>query len=236
MSRVAVDPCRPNIESLLAVEREVVVEPDEVRERAIRRARAALPRNPRVRLVSCSAGPRRIRVGRVAAAAVMLSALCALAFYAGYRAKTQNPEEPVRAAAALKSVTVPPVSAVPAATSLPAKAPPAASTSRPAKPKPVGSAKSFTETEAYAMELGVLQPAQQAVARQDFASALAAIAEHRRRFPSGRLAEEREALRVKALLGLGRAAEAQRTGAAFRERFPRSALHGRIDEMLETQK
>jgi hypothetical protein len=86
------------------------------------------------------------------------------------------------------------------------------------------------------MELRVLQPAQRAVAQGSFASALAVIAEHQRRFPSGRLAEEREALRVKALLGLGRSAEAQRTGAAFRKRFPRSALHGRIDEMLGTRK
>ncbi len=86
------------------------------------------------------------------------------------------------------------------------------------------------------MELRVLQPAQQAVNRQDYASALGAIAEHQRRFPSGRLAEEREALRVKALLGLGRTAEAERAGVAFGERFPQSALRGRINRMLRTQK
>ena len=85
------------------------------------------------------------------------------------------------------------------------------------------------------MELRVLRPAQRAVARGEFASALAAVAEHRRRFPSGRLAEEREALRVKALLGLGRSVEAEQAGAAFHKRFPRSALDGRIDEMLGTQ-
>ena len=85
------------------------------------------------------------------------------------------------------------------------------------------------------MELRVLQPAQRAVARKDFASALAAISNHQRRFPSGRLAEEREALRVKALLGLGRAAEAERAGVAFGTRFPKSALVGRIDEMLRHQ-
>ena len=64
--------------------------------------------------------------------------------------------------------------------------------------------------------------------------ALAAIAEHQRRFPSGQLAEEREALRVKALLGLGRMSEAQSAGATFRERFSSSALRERIDEMLGT--
>jgi len=74
------------------------------------------------------------------------------------------------------------------------------------------------------------------VASHDFNTALSAIAEHQRLFPSGRLAEEREALRVKALLGLGRTAEAQRAGATFRSRFPKSALLGRIEEMLGNQK
>jgi hypothetical protein len=86
------------------------------------------------------------------------------------------------------------------------------------------------------VELRVLRPAQQAEWRGDFASALAAIADHQRRFPSGQLAEEREGLRVRALLGLGRIAEAQAAGAAFRRRFPHSALLERIDAMLEKHK
>jgi outer membrane protein assembly factor BamD (BamD/ComL family) len=96
--------------------------------------------------------------------------------------------------------------------------------------------KAATDSEIYAMELRVLQPAQRALARKDYASALASVAEHQRRFPSGRLAEEREALRVKALLGLGRDTEAKRAGTAFRTRFPQSALGGRMDEMLEAEK
>jgi hypothetical protein len=93
-----------------------------------------------------------------------------------------------------------------------------------------------SETEAFAKELSVLQPARQAVARQDFALALGAIAAHQRNYPAGKLSEEREALRVKALLGLGRVAEAERAGTAFHARFPRSALIGRIDEMLGRSK
>jgi TolA-binding protein len=94
--------------------------------------------------------------------------------------------------------------------------------------------KSAADGKADAMELQVLRPAQQAVSRGDFPSALAAIAEHQHRFPSGQLAEEREALRVKALLGLGRMSEAQSAGATFHERFSSSALRERIDEMLGT--
>ena len=236
MNRVSISPHRPEIESLFAVERELVREPDEVRDRAVQRAQAALPRNPRVRLVSYSRSPRR-RIGKVAGAAVMLSAACALAFYAGYRVKGNSRDEPVRAPAAVPSAVVPSVAKAPLATTSAAEIlEPATTDSRPAKTKPAVSPKPVTESEAYAMELGVLRPAQQAVARQDFAAALAAIAEHRRRFPSGRLAEEREALRVKALLGLGRDGEAQQAGAIFRKRFPRSALHERMDEMLGTPK
>ena len=50
-------------------------------------------------------------------------------------------------------------------------------------------------------ELHLLRLARAAVAREDFAAALPPIAEHARRFKDGRLAEEREALRVKALVG-----------------------------------
>jgi len=73
-------------------------------------------------------------------------------------------------------------------------------------------------------ELRLLAPAREAVARHDFGAALAAISEHARRFREGRLAEEREALRVKALAGLGNVREARAASAEFRRRFPRSAL------------
>src|SRR5206468_1667962 len=69
-------------------------------------------------------------------------------------------------------------------------------------------------------ELALLRTARAAVARQDFAAALVPISEHARRFKNGRLAEEREALRVKALSGLGRTDEARHAARAFEARFP----------------
>jgi len=56
------------------------------------------------------------------------------------------------------------------------------------------------------------------------------IAEHARRFPNGRLAEEREALRVRSLADSGRMADARRAVAAFGARFPRSVLLPRLQE------
>jgi outer membrane protein assembly factor BamD (BamD/ComL family) len=88
--------------------------------------------------------------------------------------------------------------------------------------------------ERYALELKVLQPARAALARGDFSAALASIAEHRRRFPDGQLSEEREALRVQALSGLGRNEEATRAAAAFRKNFPGSVLISRMQALRPT--
>jgi len=234
MSRVRLDAKLAPMESLLAVERELVPESDDVRDRVMRRAREALPRTSSVRSVTRSATPRRVKVAWAAAAAVLLSALCAIAFHSGYQMKSRSAAAPITAPLPVHSLVVLTVTTAPAAASDPNHPEPPPDEPPVAKTKPGGPAKSAADV--YARELRVLQPAQRAVARQDFDVALAAIAEHQRRFPSGRLAEEREALRVKALLGLGRNGDAQRAGVAFRERFPRSALRQRMDRMLETQK
>ncbi len=84
-------------------------------------------------------------------------------------------------------------------------------------------------------ELRLLERARAAVAREDFAAALPPLTEHARRFRDGRLAEEREALRVKALAGLGRTAEARRAMAAFEARFPRSPLLSAVNQMVNSR-
>jgi len=78
----------------------------------------------------------------------------------------------------------------------------------------------------YAAELALLEPARSALARGDNAAALSAIARHERDFEAGFLAEERSALRVRALWGMGRISEAEAAAKAFRARYPRSALLG----------
>jgi len=241
MNRVPLDlSMSEKIESMLAVERELAPGPDDVRERVIERARASLPHNRRA-LTEHSPSPRRARIGVAAAAAVVLSALCAVAFFAGYRIRNRS-AEPLKLPAVLSSSIVQQVPAPSVIVALSPVTPPSSQLSanseavlgvrRSANPSPRGAAKSALDIESYTKELRVLQPAREALARQDFNSALSAIAAHQRLFPSGRLTEEREALRVKALLGVGRTADAQHAGAAFRSRFPRSALLGRIEEML----
>ena len=97
---------------------------------------------------------------------------------------------------------------------------------------PLSAARPLTRSEGYAVELELLQQARTALARADFAAALAAIAAHERRFPNGQLAEEREALRVLALSGAHQSEDARRAATAFRKRFPHSLLLTRMNDAL----
>ncbi|HEX7453161.1 MAG TPA: hypothetical protein VF294_12785, partial [Polyangiaceae bacterium] len=109
-------------------------------------------------------------------------------------------------------------------------APPQVPTADPLRPSHSGA-----EGDPFAAELDLLSHAQAAYTHHDFSRALALISEHTRRFPNGHLAEEREALRVRSLLGSGRNEEAERATAAFARRFPRSVLLPRARESLSTR-
>lgn len=240
MNRSAPDYPRIDVESLLRFERDIVPQPTSVQTRALERARASLPRSHWARVVGDSPRPRSARVGRAAALVACLSGLSAAAYYAGY---LRGERESVTSAVPPASVAMP-VSGLPRLPEVPSASgsAPEVDSPRPfpVPPRPPGRAKPQTTSaqgsEAYQKELQALLPAQRAVAARDFGSALAAIGEHHRRFPRGKLAEEREALRIRALVGLGRRAEAQRAGAAFQKRFPRSALLERHDQMLEAER
>ena len=103
----------------------------------------------------------------------------------------------------------------------------------PQKTELAPSARPAPSVGAYSLELGLLQRARAAVASGRFSAALRAIAEHQRRFPAGHLQEEREALRVKALAGLGKTDEAHRAAEKFRSRFPDSVLSPRIEGAIQ---
>lgn len=86
--------------------------------------------------------------------------------------------------------------------------------------------------ESYRAELDLLQRAQAAYVGHDYGSALALATEHVRRFPNGRLAEEREALRIRSLAGSGRVDEARRATEVFAQHFPRSVLLPRLQKVV----
>jgi outer membrane protein assembly factor BamD (BamD/ComL family) len=81
-----------------------------------------------------------------------------------------------------------------------------------------------TSVDARADELAALKQARSAVARGDYTAALRLLDAHRRAFPKGRLLEEGEALRIKALWGSGRRDQARSALTSFQRRFPGSVL------------
>lgn len=228
MKHFTLEPLSAEMEGLLAKERDFPEERVELRARALARARAALDG---LSASSRSFWQRRVTL-LVAAALVFGFAAAAIAARLPLRRPT------VRLPSVLPSVAVTPPARAFENSSPSAEAPAAPSKIVSESPdRPTAEAKprrapASDANDAEALELGLLQRARGAVARAEFSTALDTISEHQRRFPAGRLREEREALRIKALAGLGRNDEARRAAERFRERFPRSVLSGRIEETV----
>lgn len=218
---------------LLAAER-VSREPEGLKQRALARALHAAAERPSSHELSRSLLPRavglrgrRLRFALLTAAAVAIAGLAT----AGMGLFQKSPSEPpVRAGvgAPARTADKEPVPARPG----PVLGPAPSVSSQPSSALRVHTAPTTGVAETvrppsartYAIELALLEPARSSIARGDYAGALGAVARHQREFPNGQLAEERSALRVRALWGLGRIAEAETAAAAFRQRYPRSAL------------
>lgn len=89
-----------------------------------------------------------------------------------------------------------------------------------------------SEGSQLARERAVLDLARAAAARGEPALALEQAERHRQQFPQGRLAEEREAMAIRALIALGRGSEARARADAFRASYPNSFLTPVIDSAL----
>jgi hypothetical protein len=80
-------------------------------------------------------------------------------------------------------------------------------------------------------EFRLLRAARRALSTEP-ARALGLADEHARRFPSGMLGQEREAIAIEALTRLGRASEARSRAKNFLGRFPRSPYRARVEKAL----
>ena len=216
-------PLPPEVDSLLDHERDIAPLPAVVRARSLARARAALVAGAARSSSRPMAAPRRMRWA--AAAALVCFGGAAIGAVA-YEVRVRLIKEPVARPAARPVATRPALTALPEAPI--AEAPVAAA---PSTAPDTHAAPRLSRADAARAELRLLKQARAAVARENYAAAMSPIAEHGRRFKDGRLAEEREALRVKALAGLGRTDEAQRAASAFRARFPRSVLLPAVGRM-----
>jgi hypothetical protein len=214
-------PFDPDLQVLVERARTIPPTPDVVRARALARARAtvaAAPPSPPA--LAVPARGRGLRIALAASVALLIGAASAAAALRGWIAQRPDP-----------SPGPSPLLLRPAPASAPDHpAPPGAARAAMPIAKPQRPGRLPTAQESYAAELALLQRAQAAYTQRDFANALVLAAEHGRRFPNGRLAEQRDALRVRSLVGSGRANEARRAVAAFAVRFPRSVLLQRLRE------
>jgi hypothetical protein len=230
-------PLHYSVDALLVHERVLPAQPEIARARALARAREAL-RTTDVATISQRVSPSHVRRYLVAAAAgIALVAGAAAAYQMVRRPLSLLPtgerapgvrQEPPSAPPSVEPTAAPnpaqeiaPVAITPAVRVAPAKAAfPARRTSL------------TDRTDGRLPELALLTRARQSDARGDYTSVLSVAAEHLRNYPTGRLSEEREVLRVKALVGLGRGSEARYIAAQFRHQFPRSVLLQKVDDML----
>lgn len=212
----------PELEALLKSRRIERRAPPEVRARTMARVRAIVAAGGRIPPISAlvlapppSAAPLAVRTPiRILVPASLAAALVAIGAVAALPRATVR-TAPTAASAQPLALSSQPIddSAMPA---------PAETLTPVAQPKPARSLRH--DGDAGATELELLARAQAAYTHRDFMRAIVLISELNRRFPDGHLAEEREALRIRSLLGAGRTEEGQRAATAFATRFPRSVL------------
>jgi hypothetical protein len=79
-----------------------------------------------------------------------------------------------------------------------------------------------------------LDEARAALTRRNAATALLAIDDHQRKYPSGLLSEERESLRVQALVMAHEKGRARAAADAFARRFPNSMYWGAVERAVHS--
>lgn len=213
----------PELEALLNPRRIERIAPADVRSRALARARAIVAAGgripPRASLELLTRASPRPLPGRSSVRFVLPASFAAAAVAVGAVTALRSP--PAR-------VPTPALSAAPTSSaSDPIEGTsPESQTTAPqvVTPPKLAHSAARSEREVGNSELELLARAQAAYSHRDFARAISLINELTRRFPNGHLAEEREALRVRSLFGLGSADEGGRAAAAFASRFPRSVL------------
>jgi hypothetical protein len=117
-------------------------------------------------------------------------------------------------------------------------APVTATTARPESPESplvadqVERERAPSNDSSWSKERALLDAARRALAADEPQACLAELGKHARAFPSGKLAEEREAMTINALVGVGRYAQAREKAAIFSRRYPRSFLMPSVEAAI----
>lgn len=136
-------------------------------------------------------------------------------------------EAPTVVVASASAPTVAPSAEASASSAAPVLAPKPAPSSSSLSP----SASSSPDASEGPSEIELLRDAQAALSTSP-GRALSLTDEHAQRFPRGSLGQERDMIRIQALLALGRADEARALADDFRRRHPGSAHNARLDELF----
>jgi hypothetical protein len=105
------------------------------------------------------------------------------------------------------------------------------SPARPSPPETTASASTLADS-ALTKERAILDEARRALGAGNLDMCVTHLTKHARAFPGGKLAEEREALMVNALVGLGRYAEARQKAERFARRYPHSFLAPSVEAAI----
>ncbi|MFO0667370.1 MAG: hypothetical protein U0174_25695 [Polyangiaceae bacterium] len=246
------DPLPKELEDLFGAERASYTEAPGMRERVRRGVETAIAFSALAgagRALAPTAAPDPSTAGTTAAttAAGLAAKKVVLIAFAAFVAGGVGGEMHARVTSAPPAVTT----SVP--TSIAAVAPPPAATattsegipfqnlptiatpsSSPVAPTPTASATGKdVQSSPLAAEQALIDTARSALSRGRGADALAAADDHAKKFPSGRLGEERENIAIQALLGLGRRDEAKRRAERFHRTYPGSLYGGAIDAVLQ---
>ncbi|APR80379.1 Hypothetical protein A7982_05726 [Minicystis rosea] len=241
-----IEPLPPALRALFDDERSAYPDRTEARARVLRRietavAFSALDPPPSAGAPNGgSSGASPAAAKAASASAGKTAAWIALAFAGGLAAGELHGRS-----APAPAPTPPAPSTSPPAIALEAKAPspePALASAEPttkpsAAPVPSASSPSKAASSAdpvsdLAAEQTLIDTARAALSRGRGGDALRAADEHAKRFPRGRLSQERELLGIQALLLSGRRSDAEARGERFKAAFPRSLYASAIDELL----
>ncbi len=168
-----------------------------------------------------------LKLGAVFAAGLLTGTGAGAGLYA---ALAPSPSEAPAPSVVAPVAVMPPPPTIPEAAPAPSPAPAISEPtgvkpSRQPAPTPVAAPPSNPAGEsAFSREWSLLERARVAVTRGRHEDALEVVAEHAKQHPDSQFAQEREALRIQALLGLGRWDEVRGRVEEFERRFPDSPL------------
>jgi hypothetical protein len=103
----------------------------------------------------------------------------------------------------------------------------------PASPTDQGGRERAPSTDSsWSKERALLDSARRALAAGEPQACLTELGKHARAFPSGKLAEEREAMTINALVGVARYSQAREKAALFSRRYPHSFLTPSVEAAI----